>query len=46
MSFSTDFTEYYFYSIMDVTFSVRNICGAFNKFPDIFVPAFKIIVDS
>ena len=23
-----------------------SICGAFNKFPDIFVPAFKIVIDS
>ena len=22
------------------------ICGAFNKFPDFFVQAFKIVVDS
>ena len=21
------------------------VCGAFNKFPDFFVPAFKIVVD-
>ena len=25
---------------------ISNICGAFNKFPDFFVPAFKIVVDS
>ena len=25
---------------------IRNICGAFNKFPDFFVQAFKIVVDS
>ena len=23
-----------------------NVCGAFNKFPDLFVQAFKIVVDS
>ena len=23
-----------------------NICGAFNKFPDFFVQAFKIVIDS
>ena len=23
-----------------------NICGAFNRFPDIFVQAFKIVIDS
>ena len=27
-------------------FSSHNICGAFNKFPDFFVQAFKIVVDS
>ena len=24
----------------------RNVCGAFNKFPDFFVQAFKMVVDS
>ena len=23
-----------------------NVCGAFNKFPDFFVQAFKIVIDS
>ena len=26
--------------------STSHICGAFNKFPDLFVQAFKIVVDS
>ena len=32
--------------ILNKIIVIHNICGAFNKFPDFFVQAFKIGVDS
>ena len=43
--FNSEFTHLYSPTKKDV-WNKAHICGAFNKFPDFFVQAFKIVVDS
>ena len=34
------------YTVLHLRDDIDRLCSAFNKFPDFFVQAFKIVVDS